>query len=514
MIVKELIAKMGLEFQQNDFARADNAISGLTRGIQLMAGVYATIRLGKVLGGFVKEASDVTETMNVIDNAFGASKAEVISWSERTAKEMGRSKYQLQQFAAGVGAMIEPMVGSKEAAAEMSTTLSALAVDLASYGNSTDEEAMAAMKSGIVGQTEPLRRYGIVLLDSTLAEFAHTRGITKKLDAMTNAEKVMLRYQYILENSKTAQGDAARTSAEYAGTVKRMGAAFKDARVSIGQILLPAFRSMASAAATLMVYFEQLATKTNVLQSGLIWLAVGVSGVAFAYGVSLVHSLGAALVAFVAMITTMDAAGIRAVILQVKVFAIGLAFLAMAAIIFGVFTEIYAMLNGGRSVFQDLNDWLGKLYDKFMDFEKDNPVTRFITSPLRMAVGFAVKLKEIVYALGMAMTGDFSGLRSLGQDLVEHYVNMGSSIAGGTMSLVNGAADVASRAVVAGSNLVLGAGGGFSMGPMTINQTVNAGPGQDPQAIANASARQIDEKIEERIRQARRDLTPSLAGAR
>ena len=89
-----------------------------------------------------------------------------------------------------------------------------LAVDMASFVNSSDEEAFQAIQSGLVGMVQPLRRYGVVLTQANLEQFAQEKGLKQSIKTMSQAQLVALRYAFIMDKTKTAQGDAARTAAE------------------------------------------------------------------------------------------------------------------------------------------------------------------------------------------------------------------------------------------------------------------------------------------------------------
>jgi hypothetical protein len=239
-VLRELVARLGFQVDAQGFKKAESSVDKLKSGLQKLGQVASLAGIGVGIKKIVDLASDANETANVLGEVFGpAGAAQVKEWSATVATEVGRSQYQLQEFAGRLGAMLGPMVQNKGAAQEMSTTLSKLAVDLGSFFNATDEEALIALRAGISGESEPLKRFGVVLQDATLQEFAHAQGINKKISAMNVAEKTDLRYQFILANTATAQGDAARTSGSYANASKALGGAMRDLGTEMGQSVMP-----------------------------------------------------------------------------------------------------------------------------------------------------------------------------------------------------------------------------------------------------------------------------------
>jgi hypothetical protein len=293
VIVRELIAMFGIQLDAQSVARADAAYSKVRTTVQGADRAVASLnsRLGDARGGFMGMgpsaggaaagvdklggsltrigdtwdtlqraigagivfegmrrsfggllglASDAAENNNVLNEVFEEGADSVRAWASQMSDQIGRSEYTLRGFAATMGAMLLPMLeGNKEAAAEMSTTISALAVDLSSFFNTAEADALVALRAGLAGESEPLRRYGVVLLDATLQEFALAQGIRKRFKDMNVAEKTALRYQFILANTTKAQGDAMRTADEYANSLRAVQDGFKDLGTRMGERLLP-----------------------------------------------------------------------------------------------------------------------------------------------------------------------------------------------------------------------------------------------------------------------------------
>lgn len=188
----------------------------------------ASLNLKNLLGGallfsgirgltnFTKSAIDlgsaITEVENVVDVSFGNMASKAYEFAETATEQFGLSELQAKQYAGTMMAVLNSSGVAQESAAEMSTTLAGLAGDLASFYNITQENAWEKIMSGMAGEIEPLRRLGINLSVANLQAYALSQGITKSWQSMTQAEQVMLRYNYLLQLTSAQQGDFARTS--------------------------------------------------------------------------------------------------------------------------------------------------------------------------------------------------------------------------------------------------------------------------------------------------------------
>ena len=266
--------------------------------------LVAAVGITQTLRKIVQLASDANETGSVLERVFGAEgAAQVKSWSQTASSTLGRSRYQLQEYAAGLGGMIEPMVQNRAKAQAMSTTFAALAVDLASaFTGTTEEEALTALKGGLTGADMALKRFGITMDDATLQQFANTQGIHKKLAAMNNAEKTELRYQYVLENTKSAQGDAARSSGSFSNSSKALGGALQDLGTDMGRAVMPVLERIVAGASRAVALFKDWTAGTRVLESALAILG----GVAVALGAQMLAPFILPAAAAVALILIID----------------------------------------------------------------------------------------------------------------------------------------------------------------------------------------------------------------
>ena len=165
-------------------------------------------------------ASDLEEVQNVVDVSFGSMADEVEAFANAAVRSYGMSALTAKRMASTFMAMSNGMGIAQEAGKNMSLQLTALAGDMASFYNVRQDIAQTALNSIFTGETESLKKFGIVLTETNLEAFALSQGIKKSYQAMSQAEKVALRYNYVLNATKNAQGDFARTSGSWANQMR------------------------------------------------------------------------------------------------------------------------------------------------------------------------------------------------------------------------------------------------------------------------------------------------------
>lgn len=190
-------------------------------------------------------ASDYNESLSKIGAVFGPKEqASIEKWASTAATAFGQSSGQALEAAGTYGNLLTSFGLTKDKSAEMSKSLVGLASDLASFNNTSPEEALQALQSGLTGETEPLKKYGIALDDASLKAKAFALGIGDGKAVLTPAAKAQAAYALIMERSKNAQGDFARTSGGLANQQRIFAARTEDLKVKIGQALLPAINAL------------------------------------------------------------------------------------------------------------------------------------------------------------------------------------------------------------------------------------------------------------------------------
>lgn len=220
-----------------------------------------TLPIGLAGAAMIKLASDTDESLNKVDVAFKGSSQEVRDFAKTTLQSFGIARGQALDMAALFGDMSTSMGLSTAEAAKMSISLTGLAGDLASFKNINIEEVTTALAGVFTGETESLKRLGIVMTEVNLQQFALDKGMTKSIKKMNQAEKVALRYEYIIAKTANSQGDFARTSGGAANQMRMFSQGLKELGSVFGEIILPFFTKLVVKGNELIKKFKELSPK-------------------------------------------------------------------------------------------------------------------------------------------------------------------------------------------------------------------------------------------------------------
>lgn len=220
-------------------------LSKLAVAASALFSTYALVNFGKEA---INIASDIQEVQNVVDVSFEALKGQMEAFADKAIETYGISKLTAKQTGSTYMAMAKGMQIADDAAAEMALTLTGLSADMASFYNKEQSVTATALNSVFTGETETLKAYGIIMTEANLQNFAYTQGINKKISAMSQAEKVQLRYNYVMQQTALAQGDFARTSDGWANQTRILTEQWREFSGTVGTILmntlLPAVQSL------------------------------------------------------------------------------------------------------------------------------------------------------------------------------------------------------------------------------------------------------------------------------
>ena len=186
----------------------------------------------------IQTASDLEEVQNVVNVSFGSMANEVEAFAKTAIWSFGMSELTAKRTASTFMAMANGMGLAMKDGKNMSLQLTALAGDMASFYNVRQDVAQTALNSIFTGETESLKKFGVVMTEANLSAFALSRGITKSYSAMSQAEKVALRYHYVLKSTANAQGDFARTSGSWANQVRVLKEQFNQLLGILGKGLI------------------------------------------------------------------------------------------------------------------------------------------------------------------------------------------------------------------------------------------------------------------------------------
>lgn len=342
--------KIGASVQKIGHDIGNLGLKARTLGKDLF--LKTTLPLGLLGAKFIKTASDYNESLNKVDVAFGDAAVSVKDFANTAGKNFGIDRGSALDMAAMFGDMSTSMGLSQTQAAGLSTSLVGLAGDLASFKNIGVDQAQTALAGIFTGETESLKRLGVVMTETNVQQFALTQGIRKKISEMRQDEKVMLRYSYIMAMTKNSQGDFARTQEGFANQMRILGSRFKDLSITLGTILIPYATKLVNVAISLLEKFNSLSTGTQkwiLIVAGIVAVAAPVLIIfgAMASGIS-------ALVAGFALITP-----------QVVLFSA--AFVSMGLVVkqaYGWLTNFDDKLSSLLNNLKFLKDNFGSVWDE------------------------------------------------------------------------------------------------------------------------------------------------------
>lgn len=172
------------------------------------------------IGQAISAASDLNESMGKVNVVFGDSARDIVEWSKTSAKSLLLSQQAALESVGTFGNLFQAFGLTRDKSAEMSKTLVQLAADLASFNNTSVDDALEALRSGISGEAEPLKRYGVALTDVRLRAEALSQGIYDGTGVLDVAQKAQASYALILKDTALAQGDVKRTASGWANTTR------------------------------------------------------------------------------------------------------------------------------------------------------------------------------------------------------------------------------------------------------------------------------------------------------
>lgn len=217
-------------------------------GLAAIAGTaLATIGVGKFFKESIIQASDLGESVNAVNVAFGDSAKGILEFGKTSAKELGVAQVDFNNAAVRFSAFAESISGAGNDTSQFIADITSRATDFASVYNVDVTEALQVFQSGLSGSAEPLKRFGINLLDSEVKAYAMANGIGDVGRELTETEKVQARYGLLMESTAKVQGDFANTSDGLANSQRILQSTFKDLQAQVGENLTPVVATFVSA---------------------------------------------------------------------------------------------------------------------------------------------------------------------------------------------------------------------------------------------------------------------------
>jgi len=373
--VAQLDVRIGADIQsfQSGMAKVEGQLKQVGSNLRNVGRTLSTAITLPILGiggAAVKAASDVEEMQAKFNTVFKTVGGEVSRELGNFSKQVNRSRYDLQGMAATFGDIIKPMGFTEETAADMSVTLTKLAVDLSSFNNMPMDEAVRRLRGTLIGAHENAAEFGVIINENTLKQELMRMGADRLTGSQKEQAKAQARMNLLLAGTTDAQGDATRTADSFANQLRGLRDSVRDLGVQIGEILLPY-------ATSLVQRFDRMVDIVSNLSPGAQRLGIAIAGIAAAAG-PLVLTLGGMASGFSAIM--------RAVTLTMGMFnpyVAGIA--AIAAILIGLhrnadavkasltnlYTEIKertapviaVMKNAVQDLFTKVGEWVESVVD-------------------------------------------------------------------------------------------------------------------------------------------------------
>lgn len=249
-------------------ANMKKGFAGLSGSLKKLGGAIAGVFAVKALWEFGKSAielgSDLQEVQNVVDSVFTTLNDDVNEFAKSAAQTAGLSETMAKKYAGTFGAMAKSFGFAENEAFDMSTALTQLTGDVASFYNLTQDEAYTKLKSVFTGETESLKDLGVVMTQTALDSYALANGFGETTSAMTEQEKVALRYQFVMNQLATASGDFLRTSGGWANQVRVLKLQIESLKATIGAGLINIFTPVIK---VINVLLAKLATVANAFKA-------------------------------------------------------------------------------------------------------------------------------------------------------------------------------------------------------------------------------------------------------
>lgn len=280
------------EFQQigataeRELGRTEDRIKKLSSGL-VSSGTQIALAGGIATAGVFKlaqAAGDYEEAASAASVVFGEASESVEQFGRDALKSAGLSRRAAVDAAVTFGTFGKAAGLTGEELATFSTDLTQLAGDLASFRNTTTDEAITAIGAALRGESEPIRRYGVLLDDATLKQEALELGIYDGVGALTQQQKVLAAQAAIFEQTTDAQGDAVRTSDSLANQTRSLSAQFENLQIALGEGAVPVFSDLLELTNGALKRFQELSPETQTL--------VGRFGAIAAIGTTVVGGFG------------------------------------------------------------------------------------------------------------------------------------------------------------------------------------------------------------------------------
>lgn len=457
-----IVGNLATAGDQGAAAMGGGLVAGVGKFALPIAGAIAALGIGNLIGDAVRFgidqvaatipiASDLAESVNAINVSFGEAAEGVQGLGQQSATSLGISNREFNALAVRFSGFASSIVGEGGDAVGFIDELTTRGADFASVYNLEVADALTLFQSGLAGETEPLRRFGVDLSAAAVEAFAYANGIAAAGTPLTEAQKQQARYGLLLQETSKTQGDFENTSGELANQQRILAASFEDAQAKLGTALLPALTDLIN-----------LANDELVPILGDVIDEVGpILADALVESVPLVKDLVASFAPLLPDLAKLAAEALpRFVDLMIVLAPLLIDIVASTASFFQAVGDVIGVLSGDKTLdefaegadnlsgsFGELLKWVGDVAAGFFGFQKDvsTALRNFaadVSERVAEVIGFIGSLPERAIAVvsGIGLTLRNSG-RALIQGFIDGIRSMFTSVGnavGGLMDFVRG----------------------------------------------------------------------------
>lgn len=265
-----------VERQTSKMSKSYSKVGVAIKGTLAALSATALVMFGK---SCIDLGSDLQEVQNVVDVTFGDMNRQVNAFSKNAIAQFGLSELTAKKYMGTYGAMAKAFGITGQAGYEMSAAITGLTGDVASFYNLSTDEAYTKLSSIFTGETEAIKHLGVAMTQTALNQYALNNGFGKTTAKMTEQEKVMLRYQFVMSSLSDASGDFARTSGSWANQTRVLSLQFDQLRATIGQGLINAFTPVIKVINAILAKLQTLASYFKAFTAALFGDASGESSI-------------------------------------------------------------------------------------------------------------------------------------------------------------------------------------------------------------------------------------------
>lgn len=240
----------------------EKSTAGITKAFKTLKVAIIALGIGKVIKDSIMSGMEAIESENLFEVSMGRMADSARKWSNELQKTLGLNAYEIRKNLGVLYNMTTSMGLTEDSAYDLSTSLTKLAYDMASFYNLSPEEAFNKIRAGITGETEPLKALGILVDENTIKQVAYRNGIAAVGAELTQQQKVMARYMAIMEQTKNAQGDLARTIDSPANQLRILRTQLELLKINLGKAFMPIVQVVLPILTTLAKW---LVTVTNLI---------------------------------------------------------------------------------------------------------------------------------------------------------------------------------------------------------------------------------------------------------